>query len=517
MTKLFAVHNLFEDKLHFANKIGGLACPSLAIIRGDLPYDNYGPITLVANSKMINPSKNQVFNSDVYSPRFPNTFYESNDKNLKIAMNKFKAAMQETNDIVSIYSVASSIEQNGTKGFSNALRNEHAVKITFLREKGISVNVPMKAPSLRNHSSNDTRVQKWFSNNNIHKLGWDSPKFLEIGEIIREIIEEESKMEAERYAQDRKEGESYQEVFDDVFGFVYETKIQSLESTPSGFKPTIVTSCEISDDIDTIKNSNRIVDRVKFNDVYQPQLEKYESEYESWLFNLGKDIPELPWFYDSNNNKLPVTIDAVVKDMRKTVRDGENCSYGAGQIRAIVAKQFETFQDIDDCSIQLSSKKELEDEKEIVSEMLNEIADLLKPYYRFDSEKMGFMDIVSTSIKDYIKKGKSEIYEHYNEMPEDIFEKIDYFVDYLRDARTTYFEAKFDRAVKLNEFEVAIIPDNLSEDTIKLLKENGLQVIEYKSDNNISRISALHKVKALGFGEYTLPSIDKTDENIFTI
>lgn len=509
MPKLLAVHNVFEDKLHFSHKLGGLACPSLAIIRDDLPYSNYGPITLVAKSSLIDPAQNQVFNSDIYSPRFPNTFYEANDEKLKDAMSTFNASLEEINDDISLYSISNNIEQKGVKGFMEALRVEYGVKIAFLRHKDVPVKAPLKAPDLRHEVSSDPRVQTWFEKNNHNSFGWDDHRFLELGEIIRKVFDEQSQLAATKEADNKEAHENYQEVYDDVFGFTYESKVSCLQATPNGLMPTVVTICDIEDDLKKIGSANEILDRESFDSLYQDFFNKYDEEYDSWLFNLGKDIPEAPWFYDANGTKKPVELNDVVKEMKKVVRDGEVASYGVGQIRALVSNQFQDFEDIDLHAHQIVDKDELEAEKSNIEVLFNDLIDTLTPYYRFDSERMGFRDEVIYSIKDYVHKGVKELNANYDDLPEYIIDDIDHFLDYLKNAKTTYFEAKFDRAVKISEFEVAIIPDNLSEDTTQIIEDSGLKVIHYKAGNELSRMAAFRKVDKLSFGHV---SIDHTKE-----
>src|SRR5690606_17015992 len=82
---LMAVHNLSSENIQFADETGGLAMPSLAVVRPDIDIlENFGDITLLADSKVINPNKkNRVFAADVYSPRYPQVIYTIDNKNLR--------------------------------------------------------------------------------------------------------------------------------------------------------------------------------------------------------------------------------------------------------------------------------------------------------------------------------------------------------------------------------------------------------------------------------------------------
>ncbi|MDR0657782.1 MAG: hypothetical protein LBG18_02400, partial [Mediterranea sp.] len=70
---LVAIHNLSENNLIHAAKMGGIAAPSIAIMDAAGSMEDYGEITLIGNTDMVDPkrNKNRVFNADVYSPRYP--------------------------------------------------------------------------------------------------------------------------------------------------------------------------------------------------------------------------------------------------------------------------------------------------------------------------------------------------------------------------------------------------------------------------------------------------------------
>lgn len=80
---LVAVHNISDRSLAFADEVGGIAMPSLAVIKKGIPFSNYGDITLIAPKDLIDPKANsaaKVFNADVYSPRYPDITYKVDEK-----------------------------------------------------------------------------------------------------------------------------------------------------------------------------------------------------------------------------------------------------------------------------------------------------------------------------------------------------------------------------------------------------------------------------------------------------
>lgn len=77
---LIAIHNISEEKLIYANRIGGIAMPSIAITGTEQEYTNFGEISLIAHKDMIDPARSstKVYPADRYSARYPTTHYFPN-------------------------------------------------------------------------------------------------------------------------------------------------------------------------------------------------------------------------------------------------------------------------------------------------------------------------------------------------------------------------------------------------------------------------------------------------------
>ena len=76
---LVVYHNVSTGKLRESIKLGGLPMPSLAITKRDIPFGDFGEITLIGDKDMINPRKsrsNEVFSRDAYTVRKPVVNYE---------------------------------------------------------------------------------------------------------------------------------------------------------------------------------------------------------------------------------------------------------------------------------------------------------------------------------------------------------------------------------------------------------------------------------------------------------
>jgi hypothetical protein len=98
---MFAQHNISEEGLFNAYKVGGLAVPSLAVTKTDFPLTNFGVITLLAPKKLIDPkgrSGAKVFGADIYSPRYPEVTYKYEKRFLDNANEKIAESIKATGD-----------------------------------------------------------------------------------------------------------------------------------------------------------------------------------------------------------------------------------------------------------------------------------------------------------------------------------------------------------------------------------------------------------------------------------
>ena len=65
--RLLAVHGLSPDSVRHIDEVGGLPCPSLAVISDEIGFDEFGPINLIAPKSMLNPKKYRTYDADVYT------------------------------------------------------------------------------------------------------------------------------------------------------------------------------------------------------------------------------------------------------------------------------------------------------------------------------------------------------------------------------------------------------------------------------------------------------------------
>lgn len=135
---LLAAHNLSTDNLRHAMDMGGLAVPSLGVIDANKSeFHNFGEITLLAKSDLINPQMDKsakVFNADAYSPRYPTVTHFMEGK----SATKLRDFLGERLDKVGSKSFSRwSLEGNvGDKGVHVAMENDPSTMLAYLVDTG---------------------------------------------------------------------------------------------------------------------------------------------------------------------------------------------------------------------------------------------------------------------------------------------------------------------------------------------------------------------------------------------
>jgi len=176
------------------------------------------------------------------------------------------------------------------------------------------------------------------------------------------------------------------------------------------------------------------------------------------------------------------TLDNVVKEMRKKMRgaDGSAGMYGAGALRAHVAPKFRTLAEIKKARNQIKSANTMQDYKEASNDKLLELANKLTEYSDYvDPNPFMANDTTIARIAE-LAEGYDNWSEYFPDAPKELKTETLAFFEELKKAPTTYFEAKPMRAVGIGEFHSALVPEDASDEVIKILEDKGLKVERYK-------------------------------------
>ena len=69
--RLSVLHNLSDDNLIAADKLGGFPAPSLAVLPEHVGLEGFGNITLIGKRELADPTQTPIYNADAYTGRTP--------------------------------------------------------------------------------------------------------------------------------------------------------------------------------------------------------------------------------------------------------------------------------------------------------------------------------------------------------------------------------------------------------------------------------------------------------------
>ena len=480
---LVVYHNVSAGKLREAIKLGGLPMPSLAITKRDIPFGDFGEITLIGDKDMIDPRKsrsNEVFSRDAYTVRKPVVNYEAP---AKIDSDAFHKKYEETRKFLNKNSIdVGEINfsfYNGEESLA-AMENNIAIKYYYVKnvlKKDIPIKERTVTPPVRGE-----RLFKEYPEL-IHALKSSKVKkgdFSEVDQAARPYFDE--------MRQDIAMGK----------GLVGRSKRVLAKWTTNGHineegvKELLLRLSAYEED--KKKKPYKEVDRQDFvkdlrKTIEEAGMERFTAFVRSEFDSLYKDR----YLWD-NGKKYAFNIDNIVKLMKKyrgTNNEGTGgINYGFNSLLAFLSKKFTSIRDIKNHeSLLAPNKKELARYKkaeDMYNRLIDEAAELRGSY---DMD----LDMNLAELMKDTRDGKKDLHG----FPEDK-KFLQHIKDFLKEAdkvTTDYFEAKPARKVTFDEFSGAVIPKGTSEETVNFLESQGIVVREYDQDIEGDREA---KTKELG-------------------
>lgn len=467
---LVVYHNVSTGKLREAIKLGGLPMPSLAITKRDIPFGDFGEITLIGDKDMIDPRKsrsNEVFSRDAYTVRKPVVNYEVP---AKIDSDAFHKKYEETRKFLKKNSIDVGVINfsfyDGEESLA-AMENNIAIKYYYVKnvlKKDIPIKERTVTPPVRGE-----RLFKEYPEL-IHALKSSKVKkgdFSEVDQAARPYFDE--------MRQDIAMGK----------GLVGRSKRVLAKWTTNGHineegvKELLLRLSAYEED--KKKKPYKEVDRQDFvkdlrKTIEEAGIERFTAFVRSEFDSLYKDR----YLWD-NGKKYAFNIDNIVKLMKKyrgTNNEGPGgINYGFNSLLAFLSQKFTSIRDIKNHeSLLASNKKELARYKkaeDMYNRLIDEAAEL-RGSYGMD------LDMNLAELMKDTRDGKNDLHG----FPEDK-KFLQHIKDFLREAdkvTTDYFEAKPARKVTFDEFSGAVIPKGTSEETVNFLESQGIVVREYDQD-----------------------------------
>lgn len=243
---------------------------------------------------------------------------------------------------------------------------------------------------------------------------------------------------------------------------------------------------------DTKKSIQKVIDDKQLH----PDYIKYATE----IVQLG-GAKERIWTGSDKmgrNKYVPNTLENASKVMNKEkIRGGENFFPSLGSIRANVSKELKTFKSIKDSKDLLKTGDEFTKIREVYEKTFDDVVDSLSKYGN-STEKNSFIknSRERDGISNYLATGnKKDLSYSFKDIPEIELQKLDDIRIELQSMPTEYFETKFKRPVKINEFSHAVIPNDTPKEVLDILKENNISFTKYKSGDDADRLKIIKQLK----------------------
>ena len=541
-------HNINQVDLIKADKLGGIPVPSIAISNIDNPMSGFGDVVLIGSKDMAKPSSgNPVYKADAYTVRMPRSDITVNKQvqdftkneidrffrkfNTPNKIKKFLAKQNQANkflDEVHKFKTPSKRKEITRNIYDNFKEYIDALQIR-LKDNQFSMNPTPEALDM-------ARGFQDRATNKIAKMMYLSDQNLVSDEEILEGLYESmlGMQRSYRDAEDKLDGYDY--LFKDENDYYKGVK---MDTTFGGQFDDELNSTDVQGllYISTYKPIRGLGSRYGFFPDYNefdvdPTYVKPDSSYEKWLIDKRNKILEVGGevndrifveFTPNGRKYLPATLNNFVKIMKKQRGAGKESItlHGMGDIRAKLTPEFRTLSEIQAERGRIVTSEEFEDAKnelqliyDDISDEVSDIALSIDKDVHLRTVEALFEDLLLGKLgtHDYSKNFDSRLLNN-----KDLQTKVKEFREKVVKLPTEYFEVKPQRGVRLDEFVGAIVPEDVSPQTLAILEKNGIRVEKYSYDDSFGDDPTLDVNSASGIGdesiisEYTAP----TKKNLF--
>lgn len=525
---LIAVHNMNAEDLKRTLQLGGMPMPSIAIVKGKIGHENFGEISLVFGKDTIDPEgmkENRVYGADAWTPTVPQIDYEVDSKKAKAFENEVgEKASRFADGIFSSYSVLRSIGvDESTRKTENEVAKElagqDAVIAAYLEEQGKAMEpvYEYKEKPYDRHGNDALRayIQKK-GTDELRKLVQDMESgavdWMEAvqGEMdrYREAIEPELRKRAQGFFKSRPAEAVEKKV----------TERLKKEMVPNRVREFIEHAWELqSKPAETEGQVDRNATREKMRKMVDAEaVGKWVKEKtkgmlgEAGIYN-GKD-PYTPSGKQRTFAQLhyAYTLENLVKAMKGNQQEKGEGLWGATArgLQAVTSREYGSIAEIrgDKGRLKQLDEGEYKAELEAIDREIESIVSEIKKTNKAHSDNTYTeSDIIGAVMLEaaqgrYTKAAIKKAFANNDyDISDMVAGKILNVFESVMELPTTYFEAKPQRAVMVDEIRAAIVPDDLGADVVEQMEKAGVPVLTYEAGNEESRKEALNSVEGVRF------------------
>lgn len=464
---LVAYHNMSENSVLRSAALGGLPVPSIAVTRQDIPFDQFGEITLIGGSDIVDPannSANEIFSRDAWTVTFPKTVYDKiKTKDVNNLLNTFKSSFNALGDEGRREASELDYILNGDPSIDNAkynLSNQLGVMYHYVTQV---LGKPVKVPFEKVKGRYDYLLKHKEISDMVKEMRYDYFQNDEMkarfSNAVRPYIEAEMKKEH------GEDAAKYVKVFFTEEGYFSRNLFDNLTYELRDYGKTKLNDRKLKAEL---RKKIKEADYEKFID------EQISTLYKNPQIMVGK-------------KRMPITLDNIVAAMSALRGAGkqESLTYGDNKALAAMSKKFKSLDELRKKKSNLTTQEKANLAVQIYKEKADAYREVVGGHYKW-KDSWDKWDDANKALVMAAKKGGSEsairtalLRNDFENIDNAVIDAAKEVINAAKDMQTDYFEAKPLRAVGFNEFAAAVVPNGTSKETIDYLKSQGIAVTKY--------------------------------------
>lgn len=490
---LAGVHNITEEKLRKALKLGGFANPSLAVIDTNKSgHNNFGEISFIAPSALLDKRTGKTggtWITDAYTQRYPSVERQMSEK-----------GSQKFEDWVDSLEYPSAAKAEIKRQTKDVLEDNGvpAWELMYLKEKGIDIkaydsNVDYRwkeiindhptAEDILSSMQNDPELNEKVTSLAKHTIIYPTWEKISL-EVRRKMYKETGVKASPINPQVRKQTK-------EIFERDYKSTLLNKDGSPRKKDVKKVVEDIVKEHNDT-KKYDFYLSKVKASNYVNKNglYDDYIRWQENKLDEFGtKNRIFRGYTRDGSRKYVPETLENVSKAMREEADGQTNGSEytSFGSFIAKLASRVDSTDEMRANKDKLSSNKDKEEFYEKWSEVYYDLAKFLYNDVFYGEQRLHDI-VLQSDPKKYAKK------EYGITLTPTFMKKLDALKNAVQtELKSAYFETKYNRPLRLNEFAAAVVPDNLGEDVRKGIENAGLPMYNYDPNKEGDRSRAFNE------------------------
>lgn len=487
------VHNITEEKLRKALKLGGFANPSLAVIDTNKNvHDNFGEISFIAPSALLDKRTGNTAGTwitDAYTQRYPSVERQMSEK-----------GSQKFEDWVDSLEYSSAAKAEIKRQTKDVMEDNGvpAWELMYLKENGIDIkaydsNVDYRwkeiindhptAEDILSSMKNDPELKEKVTSLAKHSIIYPTWEKVSL-EVRRKMYKETGVKASPINPQVRKQTK-------EIFERDYKSTLLNKDGSPRKKDVKKVVEDIVKEHNDT-KKYDFYLSKVKASNYVNKNglYDDYIRWQENKLDEFGtKNRIFRGYTRDGSRKYVPETLENVSKAMREEADGQTNGSEytSFGSFIAKLASRVDSTDEMRANKDKLSTNKDKEEFYEKWSEVYYDLAKFLYNDVFYGEQRLHDI-VLQSDPKKYAKK------EYGITLTPTFMKKLDALKNAVqKELKSAYFETKYNRPLRLNEFAAAVVPDNLGEDVRKGIENAGLPMYEYDPNKEGDRTRAFNE------------------------